>query len=218
MSYPALDLGTQLRMARHRCGKSLRDVAATTKIPTASLEAIERNDFNSLPGGIFRRAYVRAFAAEVGIDPEPLPETLVERPDVVARVESTPGPWRQRVPTLVAIVLLVAAILLLQRIEDGRSTGQPTVAPAPSASLDLHFVGPSWISASADGERVVHRIVPAGERLTIEARRLIAVEIGDAGAVEASINGEPARLLGAAGDVWRRELGQTEVSSHPRTE
>jgi hypothetical protein len=76
----------------------------------------------------------------------------------------------------------------------------------PSASLELTFVGPSWVSATADGERIVHRLVDAGERIDIEARSLIAVEIGDAGAVEASINAGPTRVLGPPGRVWRMEV------------
>lgn len=36
----------------------------------AALEALERNDVSHLPGGIFTRAFVRAYALEVGLDPE----------------------------------------------------------------------------------------------------------------------------------------------------
>jgi cytoskeletal protein RodZ len=35
-----------------------------------ALEALERSDIKRLPGGIFTRAFVRAYAAEVGLDPE----------------------------------------------------------------------------------------------------------------------------------------------------
>ena len=224
MQEPAPDLGTRLRMARHRCGRSLRDIAAVTKIPTASLEAIERNDFERLPGGIFRRAYIRAFAAEVGVDPEPLPEPVLSDAESRLVVASS---WRRHLPTSIAVLLLLAALALLRTVEsraprpdlgpvvslDGVPeppsaplADPPVTASLPVASLGLHFVGSSWVSASADGERVVHRLVAAGERLAIEARSLIAVEIGDAGAVEASINAAPARVLGLPGHVWRMEV------------
>ncbi len=36
----------------------------------SALEALERNDISRLPGGIFSRAFVRAYAIEVGLDPE----------------------------------------------------------------------------------------------------------------------------------------------------
>ena len=64
------DFGTKLREARERKGVSLRQIANKTKISFAALEALERNDISRLPGGIFSRAFVRSYAAEVGLDPE----------------------------------------------------------------------------------------------------------------------------------------------------
>src|SRR5205809_5133949 len=62
--------GGALREARERRGVSLRQIANATKISVAALEALERNDISRLPGGIFSRAFVRAYAVEVGLDPE----------------------------------------------------------------------------------------------------------------------------------------------------
>ena len=42
----------------------------TTKISVGALEALEETDVAQLPGGIFTRAFVRSYAAEVGLDPE----------------------------------------------------------------------------------------------------------------------------------------------------
>ena len=64
------DFGAKLRTARERRGVSLHQIAASTKISAAALEALESNDLERLPGGIFTRAFVRSFASEVGLDPE----------------------------------------------------------------------------------------------------------------------------------------------------
>jgi cytoskeletal protein RodZ len=64
------DFGSKLRAARERRGLSLRQISAATKIPMLTLEALERNDLTRLPGGIFSRAFVRAYALEVGLDPD----------------------------------------------------------------------------------------------------------------------------------------------------
>ena len=64
------DVGSQLRAAREAQQRSLRDIADTTKISVSSLEALEENDVARLPGGIYSRAFVRSYAAEVGLDPE----------------------------------------------------------------------------------------------------------------------------------------------------
>jgi cytoskeleton protein RodZ len=64
------DFGAHLRQAREQRGVSLRDIATRTKISVLALEALERNDVSRLPGGIFTRAFVRAYANEVGLDAE----------------------------------------------------------------------------------------------------------------------------------------------------
>jgi len=69
------DFGSRLRAARERRGVSLRQIATATKISVSALEALERNDLSRLPGGIFSRAFVRSYAAEVGLDPD---ETIQE--------------------------------------------------------------------------------------------------------------------------------------------
>ncbi len=45
-------VGAYLREARERAGLSIRDLAASTKISSQALEAIERDDVARLPGGI----------------------------------------------------------------------------------------------------------------------------------------------------------------------
>jgi cytoskeleton protein RodZ len=69
--------GGKLRDARERRGISLRQIANTTKISVAALEALERNDVTRLPGGIFSRAFVRSYATEVGLDPEAMIQEFI---------------------------------------------------------------------------------------------------------------------------------------------
>ena len=64
------DLGSKLRQARELRGLSIAQISTSTKISVSLLEALERNDGARLPGGIFSRAFVRSFAAEVGLDPD----------------------------------------------------------------------------------------------------------------------------------------------------
>src|SRR6476660_6106108 len=73
------DFGGKLRQARERRGISLRQIAASTKISAAALEALERNDISKLPGGIFSRAFVRSYAVEVGLDPDDTVREFLDR-------------------------------------------------------------------------------------------------------------------------------------------
>jgi cytoskeleton protein RodZ len=82
MVSPPTGVGAALRRTRESRGISLHQIAAATKLSPAALEAIERDDISRLPGGIFTRAFVRAYAKELGIDPEhTLHDFLAQFPD-----------------------------------------------------------------------------------------------------------------------------------------
>jgi transcriptional regulator with XRE-family HTH domain len=63
------DIGGRVRDAREKRGLSLADTARMTRLSPSIVQAIERNDFASLPAGMYRKAYLRTVAAEVGLDP-----------------------------------------------------------------------------------------------------------------------------------------------------
>ena len=84
MNEQAENLGTGFRLAREKAGLSLRQIADTTKQSVTNLSALENNKIGRLPGGIYRRAIVRSYAASVGLDPErTLRAFLAQHPDDV---------------------------------------------------------------------------------------------------------------------------------------
>jgi len=60
--------GDRLKKEREQRGITLDDIALTTKIGTRLLRALEEEKFEQLPGGIFNKGFVRAYARHVGID------------------------------------------------------------------------------------------------------------------------------------------------------
>ena len=62
--------GQRLRREREMRGISLDQIAATTKISTRLLRALEAGQLDLLPGGIFNKNYVRAYASHLGMDEE----------------------------------------------------------------------------------------------------------------------------------------------------
>jgi cytoskeletal protein RodZ len=56
-----------LERARKQCGVSLEAIAETTKISSRFLRAIESEEFEKLPGGVFNTSYIRQYAAAIGI-------------------------------------------------------------------------------------------------------------------------------------------------------
>jgi cytoskeleton protein RodZ len=63
-----MPISETLRQARLRSGVDLDKLAAKTKINPRYLEAIERGEFEKLPGGIFARMFIKQYADAVGLD------------------------------------------------------------------------------------------------------------------------------------------------------
>jgi cytoskeleton protein RodZ len=139
--------GTKLKRAREASGVALRDIAISTKISVAALEALERNDYSRLPGGIFSRAFIRGYATAVGLDPE---STVQEYLAEVSRSESEAARVATEHPEVTAedraflerqkraiFLLQIAGVLLVIALGAGgafawmrwtRSTSEPGVA------------------------------------------------------------------------------------------
>jgi len=62
--------GPNLRRIRVQRGISLDRISEATKISSDFWAGLERNDFSRWPSGIYARAYVRAYALEIGVDPD----------------------------------------------------------------------------------------------------------------------------------------------------
>ena len=61
-------LGEELRRKREQRGITLAEIADATRIGTRFLKAIETNNFSTLPGGLFTRSFIRAYAKHVGMN------------------------------------------------------------------------------------------------------------------------------------------------------
>jgi cytoskeletal protein RodZ len=66
------ELGTRLKEAREEKQLTLEVLQERTKIQKRYLEAIERGDFDQLPGNFYTRAFVKSYADAVGLDSEEL--------------------------------------------------------------------------------------------------------------------------------------------------
>ena len=235
--------GLNLKLAREGRGLSLRQIATSTKISMAALEALERDDFSRLPGGIFSRAFVRAYATEVGIDPETtVQQFLVRLGEVEAMDQDASAPVevsaddrafleRQRkaaqwlrIGGAVLVVAVVIAVFAWRVMGSGffgakaagKSTeanvvappAEPAPAPAPAPVtpaaaivVQIEASDTCWVEAAADGKVSISRTFAAGERQSLTADREVVLQVGNAGAVQWSINGRAAKPLGASGTI-----------------
>ncbi len=68
-----------LHRARLQRGIGLSQVAARTLLSPHIVEKIDQGRFAELPGGLYARSYIRAFASVVGVDPEDVVRELADR-------------------------------------------------------------------------------------------------------------------------------------------
>jgi cytoskeletal protein RodZ len=138
-----VEAGQQLFEARQRHGLTLDDISRTTKIPVSLLRAIERNDAARLPQGFFTRAFVRAYAAEVGLDADHILEsfdrTAIEEVRLDPHVSSIPVQEPASSKSLLGVVALCAALTMFYSGYASQTTA-PLVSdaevPSQSAPAD----------------------------------------------------------------------------------
>src|ERR1700688_612145 len=108
--------GDHLKREREMRGVSLDEISAATRIATRFLTAIENEQWDQLPGGVFNRGFVRAVARYLGLDEENIVAeyTLAvgDRPSVPVWTGSPPAvtpdhPWL----AWIIATLLICALL-----------------------------------------------------------------------------------------------------------
>ena len=135
--------GRRLRDQRERAQITLGTIAAATKIKRSLLEELESGDLSTWPGGIFRRAFVRAYTTAIGLSPESVilefaqvfPETGASdggvAPKHELRLTLVVDPWRRIVAAVTNVIVAV--------IEAGAIVAVAWVTAKISA-VDIWFV------------------------------------------------------------------------------
>ena len=60
--------GGDLRRVREQQGLSVEAVSETTKVPAKHIRALEAGHFEEVPGGVFRRGFVRTYVRALGLE------------------------------------------------------------------------------------------------------------------------------------------------------
>src|SRR5882672_4090126 len=107
--------GEHLKREREMRGVSLDEISTATRIATRFLRAIEDEQWDQLPGGVFNRGFVRAVAHYLGLDEE----NIVAEYSLAAGDSQTVPVWTGSPPAVtpehpwLAWILTAAGILLL---------------------------------------------------------------------------------------------------------
>jgi len=168
---PPDDLGALLRDAREKRGLSRDEVAQVTRVRLGFLEAIEANRRDQLPDAIFLRGFVRAYAREVGLDPDEISRRYLaqfESPTANAPNEATPPAISSSLQAELAVEAMHgdrrrsnrdqwAVIMLLVAVTGGYAGYRwrsPSVVPASTQSAtpaaDVPSPPPGRVEESAE--------------------------------------------------------------------
>ena len=283
-------LGATFRREREARGVSLEEIAEETKIGIRLLRAIENEQFDRLPGGIFNKSFVRQYARYLGLDEETAVREYLQaisaaREPAPPQRSAPPEPpdlspaisYPRIIAAAVGVGVLLAGIVYgLYRLQahwtaapsprggdssksvlastpprpaplpaeppsapspvvpspsrgaspanaPSVSSSSPSVASAPSIAsgppvsqpsrqaeppppreglrlrIDSH--GPVWLSITADGAKQWQGTLPPNQTREVQATESVRLTVGDAGAVELSLNGKPLPPLGRSGEV-----------------
>jgi cytoskeleton protein RodZ len=117
-----LAFGTELQQQREHRGISLESIAEATKVPARYLFALEQDELQNLPGGVFNKGIVRSYCQHLGLDEQRwlarLPTTSPDEgsPDWVEFAENV---QRNRVPSGAHMGLRWWGVLLMALVLAG---------------------------------------------------------------------------------------------------
>ena len=160
--------GEKLKLEREKRKITLEEISSSTKIGTRMLQALEEEKFNQLPGGIFNKGFVRAYARVIGLDEdqavadylEASGDALPARPETMGREgarENSARETEERISRLEAIsdspsrplpwgafaVVLLVVALALSLWSHRRRDQERLAAHTPSAKTALQSPGAS---------------------------------------------------------------------------
>jgi cytoskeleton protein RodZ len=135
--------GEHLKREREMRGVSLEEVSAATRISTRFLEAIESDRWESLPGGVFNRGFIRSVARYLGLDEDSMvAEYALE---TRGRVETgvVPDPpmemprnWKPAIVVAIVLAVILAGVGFAYARYGGKIAERLHRKPATATSGD----------------------------------------------------------------------------------
>lgn len=113
-------VGTTLRQQREKKRMGLAEVSRVTRIPVGTLESIEQDHFDDLPGEVFVKGFLKSYAQALGLLPEDIVArytasrrvTMVTPLPVASPVQAARAGQSRRFGVAIALVLLLILFTL----------------------------------------------------------------------------------------------------------
>jgi cytoskeleton protein RodZ len=153
--------GERLKRERDLREVTLEEITQATRIGSRFLEALENEEWDKLPGGVFNRGFVRSIAHYLGLDEE----ALLAEYDLAHAVHADQLAQKhaQKIedripptPVWIPVALVLGVLLVLVAIIFGGVYGWRRFVrhstPKPSANTTAPATGPSAVLLELNGE------------------------------------------------------------------
>jgi cytoskeletal protein RodZ len=135
-------IGRFLKSRREAQGMSVEEVARATRIPFASIERIEGDHFDDLPGEVFVRGFLKAYARAVSL---PVDDVLAKytasrrvawvTPLPIAAPQGKRAPSRRVGVAIAFVLLLILFTVAMSIVLRPRGHGMPRELSSNPAAL-----------------------------------------------------------------------------------
>jgi len=229
-----MSVGSSLKEMRKSAGFSVDQLSARTRIPTSVIEDLERDNFSTCGGPTYARGHIRTIARICGVvdsevlaafESQTIPlsksirDLLNDTSATAAKKERKPLSWKALGG--VAAGVFAFALVGVGIISSGNnnsvtvtsnsetSENSPVAAKRNGVEVKLTGVnGLSWVAISdSTGTTQFSGRIRQGEERTFSDNQLLYVVIGNAGAINLTVNGEDIGVPGSVGEVVRLEFG-----------
>jgi cytoskeletal protein RodZ len=230
--------GERLKRERDLREVSAEELCKATRISPRFLDALENEQWDKLPGGVFGRGFVRTIARYLGLNEESLLAEYDAAHNSASETASAKAEERiPRPPNWVPAIALIAVLLVLlgaffvgryawhrylqrrQRQESGQAAGLQAASaiPAVTESLDLTLAtsAATHVRVMSDGVILLDSDLPAGITQHFSAREQFHITAQDASAVLLELNGQPMPLAGSPGASGTIVLGRRDLRQAP---
>jgi cytoskeletal protein RodZ len=231
-----MSVGSSLKEMRKSAGFSVDQLSARTRIPTSVIEDLERDNFSTCGGPTYARGHIRTIARICGVgdsevllafESQTIPlsksirDLLNDTNATAAKKERKPLSWKALGGVAAGVfAFAIFGVGLLSSGENNSTTvtsssssetskDSPAAAKSNGVEVTLKGVnGLSWVAISdSTGATQFSGRIRQGEERTFSDNQLLYVVIGNAGAINLTVNGENIGVPGSVGEVVRLEFG-----------
>ncbi len=231
-----MSVGSSLKEMRKSAGFTVDQLSARTRIPTSVIEDLERDNFSTCGGPTYARGHIRTISRICGVgdsevllafESQTIPlsksirDLLNDTNATAAKKERKPLSWKALGGVAAGVfAFAIFGVGLLSSGENNSTTvtsssnsetskDSPAAAKRNGVEVTLKGVnGLSWVAISdSTGTTQFSGRIRHGEERTFSDNQLLYVVIGNAGAINLTVNGENIGVPGSVGEVVRLEFG-----------